>query len=390
MRKSVFKTVAFFLALIITLSCFSSFNILADESYDIFTYRISGNEAVLTKVANMASGEITVPDTLGGYSVTVIDGAFSNKSKVTGVTIPDTVTTITANSFSYCAKLKNINFSSNLVVIGEAAFCGCVSLEKLDLPDSVSSIAPYAFAWCEKLSTVKLPGSLDVIEKSLFSGCRALDDIDIPDSVAYIMQGAFYQTKYYNTESNWENNVLYIGSHLIEAKTTITGVCEVKPGTKSVASRAFNMCKSLEGVIIYNDTKTIGEAAFYGCSLLADVYYGGTVDNRRKLDVGKNNNFFSNALWHYNYNPDVKEYVPGDINGDDVVNMKDALRLLKYHSGWDVEVIESVLDVNGDNAENNKDITRLLKHLSGWDVKIYSKNVGAEFDDDDHGPVISF
>ena len=389
MQKSVFKKVAFILAFIIAVSCFSSFDISAEKS-GIFSYRVAGNEAILTGVENSASGEITIPESIDGYPVTVIDGAFNNKTKITGVIIPDTVTTINSNSFSYCTKLASVHLSSNLVVIGEAAFCGCISLEEVVLPDSVLSIAPYAFAWCEKLWSVKLPGELDTIEKSLFSGCVALEDIDIPDSVVYIMQGAFHRTKFYNTASNWENGVLYIDSHLIEAKTTLSGVYEVKPGTKSVVSRAFSMCKSLKGVIIYNDIKTIGEAAFYGCASLSDVYYGGTVENRRKLDTGKNNNYLSNALWHYNYDPNVKEYAPGDINGDDAVNSKDALRLLKYHSGWNVEVIESVLDVNGDKAENNKDITRLLQYLSGCDVKMYSENILPDFGGDDHSPAISF
>ena len=62
----------------------------------------------------------------------------------------------------------------------------------------------------------------------------------------------------------------------------------------------------------------------------------------------------------------IIDYVPGDINGDNVVNNKDLNRLMKYLAGEDIEVNEPALDVNGDNAVNN----RLMKYLAGYDVEI--------------------
>lgn len=67
----------------------------------------------------------------------------------------------------------------------------------------------------------------------------------------------------------------------------------------------------------------------------------------------------------------VSNTMPGDINGDGVVNNKDLTRLFQYLSQWDVEVTESTLDVNGDGNINNKDLTRLFQYLSGWDVEMY-------------------
>ena len=64
------------------------------------------------------------------------------------------------------------------------------------------------------------------------------------------------------------------------------------------------------------------------------------------------------------------DYLPGDINGDGVVNTKDTTRLMRYLAGWDVEVNEAALDVNGDGVVNTKDTTRLMRYLANWDVEI--------------------
>lgn len=67
----------------------------------------------------------------------------------------------------------------------------------------------------------------------------------------------------------------------------------------------------------------------------------------------------------------VIDYIPGDINGDGVLNNKDVTRLMQYFAGWDVTVNTPALDVNNDGSHNNKDVTRLMQYLAGWDVEIH-------------------
>lgn len=60
-------------------------------------------------------------------------------------------------------------------------------------------------------------------------------------------------------------------------------------------------------------------------------------------------------------------YLPGDINGDGIVNTKDITTLRRYNSGGydNLKVVEEALDVNKDGIINTKDITILRRYNSG-------------------------
>ena len=64
----------------------------------------------------------------------------------------------------------------------------------------------------------------------------------------------------------------------------------------------------------------------------------------------------------------VLDHTPGDVNGDEKVNMQDVTAMLRWHVGYnDVGIQENALDTNGDGAANLWDVTWLLRYLSKWD-----------------------
>ena len=62
--------------------------------------------------------------------------------------------------------------------------------------------------------------------------------------------------------------------------------------------------------------------------------------------------------------------IPGDVNGDLVVNRNDLLRLAKHFSGFEVEIDEVASDVTGDGEVTRGDLLRLAKYFSGFEVEL--------------------
>ena len=62
------------------------------------------------------------------------------------------------------------------------------------------------------------------------------------------------------------------------------------------------------------------------------------------------------------------ERIPGDVNGDSVVNGKDSALLAQYLAGWDVSIDLDAADVNDDGKVNGKDSALIAQYLAGWDV----------------------
>ncbi len=66
----------------------------------------------------------------------------------------------------------------------------------------------------------------------------------------------------------------------------------------------------------------------------------------------------------------IKNRLPGDVNGDGKVNIFDVTRLERYLAGFNVEINENNANINGDGKVNLFDLTRLKRYLAGFDVEL--------------------
>ena len=265
-------------------------NEVADDGYiytvvDGIRYGIKdGVATVVEQPRNMTTANIPSSVTYKGntYMVTSIGSdAFRNCYSLTSITIPDSVTSIGEWAFYNCNSLTSITIPDSVTNIGWCAFYNCTSLTSITIPDSVTSIGSQAFYNCTSLESVTFGenSELESIGTSAFYKCTSLTSITIPDSVTSIGDQAFYNTAYYNDESNWENGVLYIGNHLIKAKTSISGAHTVKGGTKTIAPYAFYNCASLTRTTILDSVTSIGSYAFYGCTSLTSITIPDSVES---------------------------------------------------------------------------------------------------------------
>ena len=176
-----------------------------DWNYDIF----DGKASIYGYFGS--GGDVTIPSTLGGLPVTVITNyAFWCCTNVTGLTIPNSVTSIGGGAFSGCTGLTSVIIPDSVTSIGGDAFSGCTGLTSVIIPDSVTSIGVDAFSGCTGLTSVTIPKNVTNIAYDVFSGCTGLTSVTIPNSVTSIYSRAFNgctsltDVYYGGTEEDWE------------------------------------------------------------------------------------------------------------------------------------------------------------------------------------------
>jgi len=151
-----------------------------------YEYEVSNGQATITRYIG-SGGNITIPSTLGGYSVTFIDrSAFWGCTSLTGVTIPSSVTSIGASAFSPCDSLTSIavnvtnpNYASENGVLFNKDKTRLVRYPRgkpgaYTIPDSVTSIGDSAFFYCYSLASVTIPNSITFIGEDAFASTEAM------------------------------------------------------------------------------------------------------------------------------------------------------------------------------------------------------------------------
>ncbi|MGN0468289.1 MAG: leucine-rich repeat protein, partial [Acutalibacteraceae bacterium] len=283
-----------------------------------YTYTVTDGNATIVGCDESISGDVVIPDTLGGYPVTGIGEFAFFSPELTSATIPDCVTSIGMGAFASCDSLEKIYVSENndyyssvdgvlfnkdqtkiviyprgnheseyvipdgVTIIDCYAFYDCDNLLKVIMPDSITLIDESAFCDSENLTDVTFSDNITDIGYGAFWGCIALTSVTIPESVTSIGIAAFATCvsleKIYVGENNKNyssvDGVLFNKEHteLVTFPSGKTAESYVVPDSvTNIIAGAFLDCMGLISVTIPESVTNIGSSAFNSCIGLTSV-----------------------------------------------------------------------------------------------------------------------
>lgn len=396
-----------------------------------------------------------------GNSVTSIgEMAFHACPHLTDITIPDSVISIGKNAFTYCESLTHITIPDSVTTIGSAAFSGCSELshiiytgtqeqwknisidlgnseissakvycnidenycfennvlfnkdktlllayladdETYTVPDSVTAISDHAFRNCTALTSVTLGKSVAAIGKYAFKGCTSLASINFPESLTIIDDGAFKNCKAIKYVS-LPRNINTMGSDVFNGCTALKTVCLPESNITAIPENTFSGQLRIESIYIPEKITSIGDSAFYDCIQLLDIYFGGTEEEWKKIEIDSSNSIIRIADVYFNHehtteedetvvsdqsdsdskeqnrcivcgavvyetdNPsDKPQFTIGDANGDGKITAADARLTLRIAAGLEsvenLSVPYDTIDYNGDKKITAADARKILR-----------------------------
>ena len=147
------------------------------------------NKVAVMKSGTSIAGDITLPswvEDINGlrYSVTQI-GRFSGNQRMTGITIPDSVTSYYSNgsyasdwyTFSECTNLSRVTFGNGLTSTASYMFDRCPSLQSIVLPDCMTNCGNNTTA-NSSLRTIQIGTSSACQMEAVFSLFRGASHLE--------------------------------------------------------------------------------------------------------------------------------------------------------------------------------------------------------------------
>ena len=271
---------------------------LGSGTVQAFNVRYADGGCYVTGIKNMAAavvtGEITIPETIGGYTVLgidslsediVVDSANSSiLPEVKQIVIPATVKSIGEYAFIHMKGLETVTFAGNsqLEAVGAGAFANCTSLTSCQLPQSVKTLGDGVFANCSALNNFEIGLNVESIGIACFYNTAITSFIVNSENIHYIaLEGVLYDfdKKAVLAYPRGKTELKYVAPITVNriypyaffGNPYLEEVC--LNATHSIGECAFNNCTNLE-TIRADKIKDVSMAAF-----LETAWYNNNVNN---------------------------------------------------------------------------------------------------------------
>lgn len=267
------------LFLITMFLCMTFFNAMAQKTVTIdgIKYHIENGEATIAVQDETLSGDIVIPESISydenNYSVVrATNGAFQN-TDITGITLPNSITSLGNSCFKLCNKLTSVKLPDNITSLGDETFMTCSKLSSINIPNTLTSLGEFCLAFCN-ITKLTLPNSITNLGNNCFQSCENLETITLPQNITNLPAYCFHDCK------------------------KLSGIT-LHEGITSLGESCFEGCSSLTSIklpkSINKITGSIFNGCFENCSNLSEVTC--QWDNLDGIDVGSDafNNIFSEA-----------------------------------------------------------------------------------------------
>ena len=354
-------------------------NTSSDSYYSSTSYEIF-QTAYDLYITNEKLEEVTIPDTV----TKLTDYLFANCKSLTKVTLPASVTAIEKGAFEKCSNLETIEIPSSVIKIYNeasssyaAAFEDCSKLANIyykgslrnwctadtynstskswnasvfpaaydlyidnkkitdlneDLLENVTSICSSAFENCKSLTSVTLPSTITDVGSNAFKGCTGIT------SAAVSVTSFNSSSSYFNSSDMFADcssltsvsvNQIALNYFSSIFDNYITSVV-IQEGVISIGYHSFCDYTNLESVTVPSSVKSVDSNAFSGCSALASVYYGGTLEdwctcessnNSYGYDESSNKKTWSASVFSSPYDLYIGEQKVTELKADSFTNI---------------------------------------------------------------------
>jgi len=230
--------------------------------------------SIITGYKGDRGGDITIPSEINGVPVTSIGAnAFSFRTNVTSVRIPDGVSFIGGLAFASCSSLTNVTIPKSVTFINSYGFAWCSSLKNVWIPNRKAMVGAFAFEGCSSLPSSNGLQYVQLGNDIMITGLK--ERITIPRAiegkpVTAIADGAFYNGNSKPMEIIIPEGVTAIPLNAFAGFKNLSGI-SIPNSVTNIGGVSFRDCTSLVSLTIPNGVKTIEGGAFDSCSNLVSI-----------------------------------------------------------------------------------------------------------------------